>query len=68
MRQTGGDAWGAISTKSLFALLAFSNASLILVSPIFSSFIPIKNTIGVVISSLTRVFLTVIVGSSHLLL
>ncbi len=64
MRHTGGEAWGAISTRSRPASIAFSSASLILISPIFSSLLPIKNIIGVVISSLMRVFLTVITISS----
>jgi hypothetical protein len=59
MRHTGGEACGAISTKSRPASRAFSNASLIWISPIFSLSLPTKNTMGVVISSLMRVFLTV---------
>jgi len=58
--QTGGEAFGEISTRSSVAAFARCKASRMLVSPIFSPSLPIRNTMGEVMSWLVLVRLVLI--------
>lgn len=68
MRQTGGSAVGAISTRSSPAASARDNASAVDSTPSASPSASITRTRGVLISVLIRVESTLVVGRNRLLI